>query len=253
MTATACDVLVIGAGIAGVSLVRELSRAGMSVLLVDRSSPGGGSTAVAAGGVRTAFSDAINQSFARRTIHQLADLTETSGHDPGFTRVGYLFLVSDPSSLPIFEAMARDRVVMNVPVPDLPSLVPGIETDSLVSAYTTPPLGAGPPPRSAVRERLVQRLLRRLPRLESSTIQRSQAGWLEITPDDNPIVGWFGAENHFVFAGFSGHGLSLAPALAEDAAAVITGRSAISALDAFSPSRFQDHAKRDDLELVALR
>jgi len=381
MTATVCDVLVIGAGIAGVSLARELSRAGMSVLVVDRSSPGGGSTAVAAGGVRTAFSEAINQTYARRTFQLLADLTEGSGRDLGFTPVGYLFLVSDPASLPVFEAMAAGQVVTKVPTPDLPSLVPGIETDSLVSAYLNPLAGhldsaelllamledarrmgagvrsyttvtalrkqggkvvsallddgtkvssgvvvnaagvwcgqvaemlgaplpieptaaevhfvdgpgiprtgipltvdfdsdrtyfhrrgdwlaagtaiygtsrltAGPPPRSAVNERFVERLCRRLPSLENSTIHHSQAGWLEITPDDNPMIGWHGAENHFVFAGFSGHGLSLAPSLAEDAAAEISAWPATSALDSFSPSRFQDHAGRLGRESVALR
>lgn len=381
MSAAVCDALVIGAGIAGVALARELAREGMSVLIADRSSPGGGSTGVAAGGVRTAFSAEINQWYARRTIQQVAELAAAGGRDLGYHQVGYLFLVTDPSSVPVFETMAAKQVVTNVSIPDLLSLVPGIETDSLVSAYLNPVAGhldsselllamleearrmgagirsyttvtalrkragrvvcvllddgtkvspgvvvnaagvwcgqiaemlgtslpirptaaevhfvegpdiphsgipltidfdgdrtyfhrrgrwlaagtatyeapslsAGPPPRSAANERLVQRLCRRLPALESSTIHHSQAGWLEITPDDNPVIGWYGAENHFVFAGFSGHGLSLAPSLAEDAAAEIAARSATSALDAFSPSRFQDHAGRVGQELVALR
>jgi sarcosine oxidase, subunit beta len=381
VSATAYDVLVIGAGIAGASLARELSRAGMSVLVVDRSSPGGGSTGVAAGGVRTAFSTTVNQGYARRTMRQLVNLAEASGRDLGFQAVGYLFLVSDPSSLAVFEAMATDQVVTRIPVADLPSLVPGIQADSLVGAYLdplaghldsyelllaigdearrmgtgvryyatvaalrqrggkvvstllgdgtevssgvvvnaagvwcgqiagmlgmslpiepaaaevhfvdgpgipvpgipltvdfdcdrtyfhrhgswlaagtatygTPPLGAGPPPGSAVTERLVRRLSQRLPSLERSAIHHCQAGWLEITPDDNPMVGWYGAENHYVFAGFSGHGLSLAPSLAEDAAAEIAAGSDTSALEAFSPLRFQDHARRFGREAVALR
>jgi sarcosine oxidase subunit beta len=381
VTCTVCDALVIGAGIAGVSLARQLARAGMSVLIVDRGSPGGGSTGVAAGGVRTAFSEPVNQTYAQRTIQQLADLTEASGRDLGFTQSGYLFLVSNQSSLPVFEAMAADQVVAKVPVADLPLVVPGIQTDSLIGAYLnplaghldssellhalldearrmgvtvrsytsvtalrqergrvvsaqlddgtkvgpgvvvnaagawsgqvagllgaplpieptaaevhfvsgpgippagipltvdfdsgrtyfhrhgdwlaggtatyrTPPLGTGPPPRSAIDERLVQQLCRWLPSLENAAIHHSQAGWLEITPDDNPLIGWHGAENNFVFAGFSGHGLSLAPSLAEDAAAEIAARPASCGLGAFSPSRFKDHAGTVGRESVALR
>jgi sarcosine oxidase, subunit beta len=381
MTTSVCDVLVIGAGIAGASLARELSRAGMSVLVVDRGSPGSGSTAMAAGGVRTAFSEEINQRYARRTIQQLAELEGTSGRDLGYSQVGYLFLVSDPASLPVFEAMADVDVVTRVAIADLPSLVPGIRTDFLIGAYLnplaghldgyelvlamlaeatktgtrtrsytavaalgvrgdkvisaelsdgmtispgvvvnaagvwcgrvacmlgtalpiqpmvgevyfiggagiprsgipltidfdgnrtyfhrrgdwlaagtttyeTPSLGNGAPARSSAHERLVPQLCRRLPSLASATIHHSQVGWLEITPDDNPMIGWHGAENLFVFAGFSGHGLSLALSLAEVAAGEIATRSATSVLDVFSPSRFQDHARVLGQESVALR
>jgi sarcosine oxidase, subunit beta len=381
MSSSVCDALIIGAGIAGVSLAKQLARAGMSVLVVDRGSPGGGSTGVAAGGVRTAFSETVSRGYAQRTMRQLADLAEASGRDLGFAQVGYLFLVSDQASLSAFEAMTADQVVTKVSVPDLPLLVPGIQTDSLIGAYLnqlaghldgsellaalledargmgaavrsyssvtalgqargrvvsallddgtkvapgvvvnaagvwcgqlagmlgaplpieptaaevhfvsgpgippagipltvdfdngrtyfhrhgdwlaagtatyrTPPLGIGPPARSAVDERLVQHLSRRLPSLENAAIHHSQAGWLEITPDDNPLVGWHGAENSYVFAGFSGHGLSLALSLAEDAAAEIAARPASPALGAFSPSRFKDQARTVSNESVALR
>ena len=59
---------------------------------------------------------------------------------------------------------------------------------------------------------LVERLIRRVPKLDAANVTHAWAGLIETTPDDNPVVGWTHLANVYTVAGFSGHGMSLAPA-----------------------------------------
>jgi sarcosine oxidase subunit beta len=85
---------------------------------------------------------------------------------------------------------------------------------------------------------LAERLAYRVPALESAEVTRGWAGFLEITPDDNPIVGWTDLDNVYTVAGFSGHGFSIAPGLAPEAAREVRGLPATLSLEAYRPSRF---------------
>jgi glycine/D-amino acid oxidase-like deaminating enzyme len=66
------------------------------------------------------------------------------------------------------------------------------------------------------------------------------AGLTEVTADFNPIVGWTHLDNVFTLAGFSGHGVCLAPGLAPEAAALLRGETPAINIDAYRPSRFED-------------
>src|SRR5204863_5524497 len=70
---------------------------------------------------------------------------------------------------------------------------------------------------------LVARLVHRLPGLASAGVAHGWAGFIETTPDDNPVVGWTHLDNVYTIAGFSGHGMCLAPGLAAQAAREIRG------------------------------
>ena len=87
-------------------------------------------------------------------------------------------------------------------------------------------------------ETLVEHLVRRMPLFADARIAGGWAGLLECTPDENPIVGWTGPENCYTAAGFSGHGLSLAPALAAEVAAELLGERTGHDLTPFRPERF---------------
>jgi sarcosine oxidase subunit beta len=89
---------------------------------------------------------------------------------------------------------------------------------------------------------LAERLTFRLPMLEAAVALRGWAGFMELTPDDNPIVGWSGLDNVYVSAGFSGHGMSIAPGLAVEVAREICGLLGALDLEAYRPSRFGANA-----------
>lgn len=87
-------------------------------------------------------------------------------------------------------------------------------------------------------DELVTHLVHRLPVLEQATVTTGWAGFLELTADENPIVGWTDLENVYTAAGFSGHGLSIAPALAEQIARELAGLDTLVSLDDYRPERF---------------
>src|SRR3954462_11251409 len=66
-------------------------------------------------------------------------------------------------------------------------------------------------------------LASRYPSIAGATYTGGWSGAYDVTPDWNPVVGWV-RQGVFAVAGLSGHGLELAPAIAESAAAVIAGR-----------------------------
>ncbi|MHB8695145.1 MAG: NAD(P)/FAD-dependent oxidoreductase, partial [Solirubrobacteraceae bacterium] len=98
---------------------------------------------------------------------------------------------------------------------------------------------------------IVESLLSRMPGLESASAGRAWAGFLELTPDEDPVVGWTHLDNLYTSAGFSGHGLSIAPALAEQAALEIQGLAPEVDLEPFRLARFDRPGTRP--EVLAMR
>ncbi len=88
----------------------------------------------------------------------------------------------------------------------------------------------------------VEALINRAPVFEEATVLRGWAGFYEITPDDNPILGYVPeVENMIVAAGFSGHGFMQGPAIGKAISElVLDGAPQIIDLSAFRPSRFQE-------------
>jgi sarcosine oxidase subunit beta len=86
---------------------------------------------------------------------------------------------------------------------------------------------------------LVERLVHRVPMLEAAHVTHGWAGLIETTPDDNPIVGWTHLPNVYTMAGFSGHGMCLAPGLSPHVAAEIRGAEPGLPLDVYRLARFE--------------
>ncbi|GAB3249709.1 NAD(P)/FAD-dependent oxidoreductase [Kineosporia babensis] len=89
-------------------------------------------------------------------------------------------------------------------------------------------------------EELARRLAVRVPSLAGRKFERNWAGPIEVTPDDNPLIGFSTFENYFLATGFSGHGMCIGPGLAEDIAAAIQGKTPQTDLSIFRPERFTD-------------
>jgi len=86
----------------------------------------------------------------------------------------------------------------------------------------------------------VEALVARIPDFAEANILRGWAGFYEITPDDNPLLGWVGEPAGLaVAAGFSGHGFMQGPAIGCCMAELLLDGAA-SGIDIspFRPSRF---------------
>ncbi|MDP9359092.1 MAG: FAD-binding oxidoreductase [Chloroflexota bacterium] len=88
----------------------------------------------------------------------------------------------------------------------------------------------------------VERLVTRAPVFEEANVRRGWAGFYEITPDDNPLLGFVGEpEGLAVAAGFSGHGFMQGPAIGACIAELILEGSARTVdITPFRPSRFRE-------------
>jgi sarcosine oxidase subunit beta len=90
----------------------------------------------------------------------------------------------------------------------------------------------------------VEALVARAPAFESASILNGWAGFYEVTPDDNPVLGYLPeVEGLAVAAGFSGHGFIQGPAIGACMAELIVDGSATTVdISAFRPSRFAEGA-----------
>lgn len=88
----------------------------------------------------------------------------------------------------------------------------------------------------------IEALIERAPVFAEATVMRGWAGFYEITPDDNPILGRMpDLEGFIVAAGFSGHGFMQGPAIGRAISElVLDGEPRILDLSAFRPGRFQE-------------
>ncbi|WP_037306759.1 NAD(P)/FAD-dependent oxidoreductase [Amycolatopsis orientalis] len=137
------DVVVIGGGIIGVACAYRLAAAGVSVLLLERDGLGAGSTAKAAGGIRSSFTTRVNIEIGLRGLAEYASFAETYGTEIDFRRDGYLYLVTDPADLPEFECCValqnsygvRSRLVEPA---EARRFSPLIDTEGVVAALWSP-------------------------------------------------------------------------------------------------------------------
>lgn len=97
------DVVVIGGGVMGASTAFHLAEAGVSVVLVEKNELASGSTSKAAGGVRANFSDELNVAMGARSLNLLADFGVRPGQEIDLHRPGYMFALTRPEDVQLFE------------------------------------------------------------------------------------------------------------------------------------------------------
>lgn len=143
--------VVIGGGVVGCSIAYHLARRGMrDVVVLERETVGAGTTSKAAGGIRAQFPTETEIRFSLESIAVFERFADEFGVDPGYRKIGYLFLVSDADDLQGFQGrIALQRglgVDVRVITPaDAQALVPALRVDDLVAAVWGPQDGmAGP-------------------------------------------------------------------------------------------------------------
>jgi sarcosine oxidase subunit beta len=111
------DVVIIGGGIVGASIAYYLAKKSVqTVLLLERGTIGGGTTAKCVGGIRTQFSTEINIQFSLLSREIFAGFEVDFGVDPEFHQIGYLLLAADEEQWKILDLSRRLMMGMNLEV-----------------------------------------------------------------------------------------------------------------------------------------
>lgn len=133
------DVVVIGAGIVGLSVALHLREGGATVTVVDRAGIGAGASGVQPGGVRQQWGTRMNCLLAQESLRFYADAVERLQMrvDPGFRKCGYLFLAHSRHALERLQANVALQNSLGVPsrvvsAAEATGLVPGLDATSVV-------------------------------------------------------------------------------------------------------------------------
>ncbi|WP_254897158.1 FAD-binding oxidoreductase [Amycolatopsis sp. Hca4] len=137
------ECVVIGGGVIGVSCAFRLAEAGVDVLLLERGGLGEGSTAKAAGGIRSSFTSRVNVELGLRGLAGYSAFFRDFGTEIDFRRDGYLYLVTDPADVPAFERCAelqREYGVRShlLDPAEVNKVLPLVATDGVVAALWSP-------------------------------------------------------------------------------------------------------------------
>jgi sarcosine oxidase subunit beta len=147
----AVDAVILGGGCIGASVAYHLAQAGFTdVTLLEANTLGSGSTSKAAGGIRLQHGDPLNVRLAQRSLAELVAFEQLTGVDISLRQVGYLFLISSPSDLAMFDRSVAMQRSLDVPVQELSpaeagELVPQLVTSDLVGATFCPSDGYATP------------------------------------------------------------------------------------------------------------
>src|SRR5213593_3351124 len=143
--------IIIGGGVVGCSIAYHLARRGLrDVVVLERETVGSGTTSKAAGGIRVQFPAETEIRFSLESIDVFARFADEFGVDPGYTKIGYLYLVSEDQQLRGFEPriVLQRKLGADVRVispADAQKLVPALRVDDLIAAVWGPQDGmAGP-------------------------------------------------------------------------------------------------------------
>jgi sarcosine oxidase, subunit beta len=145
------SVVVIGGGVVGCSIAYHLARRGQrDVLVLERDTVGSGTTSKAAGGIRAQFPTETEIRFSLEALRVFEGFRDEFGVEIGFTRIGYLFLVTSEEDLRGFHKRMELQKSLGVDVRQLTpaeaqALVPALHVDDLIAAIWGPGDGlAGP-------------------------------------------------------------------------------------------------------------
>ncbi|MCT9082084.1 NAD(P)/FAD-dependent oxidoreductase [Streptomyces fulvoviolaceus] len=144
-------VVVVGGGVIGTSIAFHLGERGYrDITVLERGLPGEGTTADATGGIRQQFSTRVNIELARRSLPFWRHFEERTGAPMDFRQHGYLFLISDPDTLDVFERNAELQRSLGVDVQVLDpqqaaDVHPGVRTDDLLGATYSAEDGSASP------------------------------------------------------------------------------------------------------------
>jgi sarcosine oxidase subunit beta len=132
------EVVVVGAGIVGLSIAFHLQEAGASVKVVDRTGIGAGASGVQPGGVRQQWGTQANCLLVQESLRFYADVVDRLQMriDPAFRPCGYLFLAHSERTLERLRTNVSLQNGLGVPSrivspAEAAELVPGLDATGL--------------------------------------------------------------------------------------------------------------------------
>jgi len=135
------DVVVVGAGITGLSIAWHLRARGIDALVLERTGIGSGASGVQPGGVRQQWGTRVNCLLARESVRFYREATELldSPVELRFRACGYLFLAHSDIALERLRANVELQNELGVPsrlvgAEEGAELVPGLGTDGVAGA-----------------------------------------------------------------------------------------------------------------------
>src|SRR6266480_322673 len=135
---TGPDVVVVGAGVVGLSIAFHLAQRGASVTVFDRAGIGAGASGVQPGGLRQQWGTRVNCTLARESMDFYADIRERLQMrvDPGFRACGYLFLAHSEDVLGKLNENVRLQNSLGVSSrtvtpAEIAELVPGLDVTTV--------------------------------------------------------------------------------------------------------------------------
>jgi sarcosine oxidase subunit beta len=135
------DVVVVGAGVVGLSIAFHLTRRGVSVRVLERTGVGAGASGVQPGGMRQQWGTRVNCLLARESMRFYRDAGERLQMpvDPGFRSCGYLFLAHSEEALArMTENVGLQNelgIASRILAPaEAAKLVPGLTVEGVVGA-----------------------------------------------------------------------------------------------------------------------
>lgn len=139
-----CDVVVVGAGIAGVSTAFHLAERGMDVTVVEKEPvPACGSSGKSAGGIRGQFATPHDLAASMYSIPFYETFEERFGGNIEYKRYGYLFLASREETLETYRRRLDTEKkygtgTLEVTPSEISELVGGLETGGIAGGTFNP-------------------------------------------------------------------------------------------------------------------
>jgi sarcosine oxidase subunit beta len=205
------DVAVVGAGVVGLAIARELTGRGLRVAVFERTGIGSGASGVQPGGVRQQWGTPVACRLARESAAFYADADERLDAPVplGFRACGYLFVAHTEATLARLAANVLVQNAEGVPsrlvTPDeAAELVPGLRADAIVGAAWCAEDGYFDRPQSVVEafgrglDIRIEAIASLEPRLADSVVVAAGAATADLVRPlgiELPIVG----EDRFLF------------------------------------------------------
>ncbi len=138
------EVVIVGAGIMGCSIAYHLAERGLTdVVVLERDFIGRGATADAAGGIRLQFSTPENIELSRISMEYWENFEELFGAYINLRQQGYMLMLTEESSVPIFRKNLELQQSMDVPArwvtpQDIKELNPAVEVHDILGGTFCP-------------------------------------------------------------------------------------------------------------------
>ena len=149
--------IVVGAGVIGLSVAWHLLRRGASVTVVERTGVAAGASGVQPGGVRQQWSTRVSIELARESAGFYQDVTERleALAEPVLEPCGYVFVADSEAALKGLEANVALQNELGVPSrilspADAAEVVPGLRVDGMAGASFCPEDGYFDKPQAVV-------------------------------------------------------------------------------------------------------